>query len=160
MRTSLTQRLITLVLLAAYAITATSVLPAVVALAAAIDGSHSVQITQSAQFTRLTLHHRESSFTPSVTDHDGRLARTLVSLCSTTSSGDHQLSCAQFNSSTKNQRETAAKPSTPTPTTLVLQSRLKADRPDTNTAVLGRFQTATVAESGIRRIIATVRLLI
>ena len=98
MRPSLTQRLITFVLLTAYAVTGTSVFPAVMVMAASYDGSHSVQISCSDKGTTVTLKHRRDSFTPDVGDHSNSLTRALVSLCNHANSGDHQLSCAQFQS--------------------------------------------------------------
>lgn len=90
----------------AYAITGTSVFPAVMVLAAGIDGSHSVQITYSDTGTTVTLKHRRDSFTPEVADHTNSLARALVSLCNDVNSGDHQLSCAQFQFNAGAERET------------------------------------------------------
>ena len=105
MRQTLHQRLITLVLLMAYAITGTSVFPAVMVMAATYDGSHSVQISCSDKGTTVTLKHSRDSFTPDVADHSNSLARALVSLCNDANSGDHQLSCAQFQFNAGAERE-------------------------------------------------------
>ena len=90
----------------AYAITGTSVFPAVMVMAASYDGSHSVQITYSDKGTTVTLKHRRDSFTPEVDDVSNSLSGALVSLCNDANSGDHQLSCAQFQFNAGAERET------------------------------------------------------
>lgn len=93
----------------AYAITGTSVFPAVMVMAASYDGSHGVQISYSDKGTVVTLKHRRDAFTPGVEDHGNSLARALVSFCSDANSGDHQLSCAQFQFNAETERETVSR---------------------------------------------------
>lgn len=88
------QRIIALVLLVAYAITGTSVIPAMVSLAAWLDGSHAVVVQQSEQGLQVTLHHRSDHYTPRLADHENTLAKILVSMCSASEEGDHQMSTA------------------------------------------------------------------
>lgn len=100
MSRSIQQRIIALVLLVAYAITGTSVMPAVVSLAAWVDGSHAVIVQQSEQGMKVTLHHRSDCFTPRLADHENTLAKILVSMCSASQEGDHQMSVAHVTAST------------------------------------------------------------
>lgn len=104
MRHSLKQRFIAFMLLMAYTITGTSVMPAAMALGAWIDGSHSVLVSPSENGLRLTLHHRRDAYTPEVNDHHNALARVLVRLCKASDAGDHQLVAAQFDSSARGER--------------------------------------------------------
>lgn len=92
------QRLIALALLVAYAITGTSVMPAMVAMAAWIDGSHSVVVAQSEEGMEVTLHHRKDQYTPRVSDHDNSLTKLLVSMCKASDAGDHQMRTAHVSS--------------------------------------------------------------
>lgn len=105
MRFSLQQRLIAFVLLMAYAITGTAIMPAAMAFAAWLDGSHSVLVSQSEEGTQLTLHHRQNEFTPTVADHQNTLARVLVSFCKASEGGDHQLKSGYIDTTSKNERE-------------------------------------------------------
>lgn len=92
MRTSALQRLTSLLLLLAYAISGTAMVPAVIALVAGMEGSHAVQVTESAQGVQVTLHHtQQSGYTPRVADHDTAVARLLVSLSNRSERGDHQI---------------------------------------------------------------------
>lgn len=92
MQNALHQRFIAMVLLVAYAITGTSLLPALVSLAAALDGSHTVQVRRSEQGTTLTLLHRQADYTPQVDDHRNSVARLIVSMCKASEAGSHELS--------------------------------------------------------------------
>ncbi len=99
MRSLLHQRLIALLLLVAYAITGTSLLPAVVSLAATAEGSHAVQVGRSAASTQVVLHHRAAEYTPATNDHATPLARLIVSLCRPSAEGDHSLSIQSMSGS-------------------------------------------------------------
>lgn len=98
MKRSVHQRLIALALLVAYAITGTSVMPAMVAMAAWMDGSHSVVVAPSEEGMQVTLHHRKDQYTPRVSDHDNSLTKLLVSMCRASDAGDHQMSTAHVTS--------------------------------------------------------------
>jgi len=106
MRHSFQQRVIALILLMAYTITGTSILPAAMVLAAGIDDSHTVIVSHSDAGTRLTLHHRSNDYTPALADHRSSLARALVSLCKVSDAGDHLLSSSQIKSNADKERET------------------------------------------------------
>lgn len=84
-------RIIATILLVAYAMTGTSVMPAMISMAAWIDGSHSVLVAESEQGTQLILHHRSHCYTPRLADHDHTLTKILVSMCTASDSGDHQM---------------------------------------------------------------------
>ncbi|WP_395739969.1 hypothetical protein [Prosthecobacter sp.] len=88
-------RMFAALLLLAYAGTATSIMPAVFAALAAIDGGHRVMICRTEQGMQVRLHHREDDFTPEVCDHEGLLGRILVSYCEPGTEGDHSLSTNQ-----------------------------------------------------------------
>lgn len=99
------QRLIACLLLMAYAITGTSIIPAAMALMAWMDGGHSVRVVQSETGTRVTLHHNSDDYTPDVEDHSSPLARVLVSLCSASDSGDHQMTTSSIEAGTRLERD-------------------------------------------------------
>ena len=103
MRHTLSQRLITLLLLMAYTITGTSVLPATLAIVAVMDDSHQVIIGQSQAGITLTLHHRAGEYTPYVADHRRTLTRMLVSLFRSPKRGDHQMASARLAGTVKNE---------------------------------------------------------
>ena len=100
MRLSLLQRLTALMLLMAYTVTGTSVMPAMMALAAWMDGEHEVVISQSESGTSVTLHHVEGSYTPDVEDHQKMLGKFLVSFCRAAVEGDHQMKASRCDSRT------------------------------------------------------------
>lgn len=104
MRTSWQLRFIASLVLMAYAITGTAIMPAAMALVAWMDGSHSVLISQSEEGTQLTLHHRQDAFTPAVEDHQNALTRAIVSLCRASEGGDHQLKSGRIDASSSNSR--------------------------------------------------------
>ena len=52
-------RIIAALVLMAYAVTGTALVPAVTAALAALDGSHDVMVRESEQGTQLVLHHRQ-----------------------------------------------------------------------------------------------------
>jgi hypothetical protein len=105
MRLPFVQRLIASLLLMAYAITGTSVMPAALALMACMDGGHSVMVVQSETGTRVTLHHRSDEYTPDIEDHCSPLARVLVSICSASDSGDHQMTSSSIEAGTRLERD-------------------------------------------------------
>jgi hypothetical protein len=105
MRFTSVQRLIASLLLMAYAITGTSVMPAALALMASMDGGHSVSVVQSETGTRVVLHHRSDEYTPEIEDHRSPLARVLVSICSASDSGDHQMTSSSIEAGTRLERE-------------------------------------------------------
>lgn len=88
-------RMLALLLLLAYAGSATAIMPAVFAALATIDGSHRVLICRTEQGTQVRLHHRAGDYTPEVCDHNGMLARLVVSFCRPATEGDHSLSTNQ-----------------------------------------------------------------
>lgn len=87
--------LLVVLLLLAYAGTATAIMPAVFAALAVLDGSHRVMICRTEQGTQVRLHHRENDYTPEVCDHEGVLAKWIVSFCRPAAEGDHSLSTNQ-----------------------------------------------------------------
>jgi hypothetical protein len=89
------QSMLAVLLLLAYASSATSIMPAVFAVLAALDGSHRVMICRTEHGTEVRLHHRENDYTPEVCDHTGVLARLVVSLSRPAAEGDHSLSTSQ-----------------------------------------------------------------
>lgn len=97
MQNALHQRFIALVLLVAYAITGTSLLPACLSLVALADGSHTVQVRQSERGTTLALLHHQANYTPRVNDHDNSVARLIVSMCAVSVAGSHELSSSCIN---------------------------------------------------------------
>ncbi len=108
-------RLTALLLLMAYVISGTSVMPGSIALAAGIEGSHAVYVSESEHGTRVMLHHtRESGYTPCVGDHRTALARLIVSLSNRSPQGDHQIVSAQCDSGPNVERQKAAREATPT----------------------------------------------
>ena len=109
MRHSLLKRLTALLLLMAHAITGTSALPALTTLAADLEGSHAVMVSQSQHGTQVVLHHRPHEYTPAVDDHKHALARMLVRLCRTSEEGDHKLSVEALSSGLAEEKEKQAR---------------------------------------------------
>jgi|GEM_PF-1391058 hypothetical protein len=105
MRHFLFRRLIAILLLAAHVVTGTSALPALTALAASIEGGHTVIVAQTEHGTQIFLHHRQGEYTPKVADHTSELARMIVRLCKTSGCGDHQLSSERLSSSFNEESE-------------------------------------------------------
>lgn len=105
MRPSLIQRLIAALLLLTYLVTGTTVLPAVVALAADLGGGHQLRVSQSEHGLQLTLRHDSQGYTPKAADHGSALTRTVVHLCAPTREGDHQYSADSFDSNAGSERE-------------------------------------------------------
>lgn len=160
---SLKHRFIALLLLMAYTVTGTSVLPAVMAGVAGLDGGHVVLVAQSEHGTRLTLHHRDHEFTPSVTDHEGALARTLVSLCHASESGDHQFNSTRADTGTRVERDAAAcavkqAPAVNLAATFQMAHTALFTARDTIRA--GGYHEAPPPHQGVRRVRASVQLLI
>jgi hypothetical protein len=163
MRFSLQQRLIASVLLMAYAITGTAIMPAAMALAAWVDGSHSVVVSQSAEGTQLTLHHRQNEFTPSVEDHQNTLARVLVSFCKASEGGDHQLKSGHIDTTSKTERESHRDAIKRTPQLNLIETcglLLSFQFPASATLYPLRYADLTVTHLGISPMLATVQLLI
>jgi hypothetical protein len=92
----LARRFIATLLLLTYVSTGTSMVPAVMAMAAELEGSHESRVRLGESGAQVVLHHRQSEFTPAVNDHVRGLARVLVSLCQSDREGDHQMTTAQF----------------------------------------------------------------
>ena len=100
MRSPFIQRLSACLLLMAYAITGTSLVPAVIAVAAGMEGSHAVQVAESAHGIRVTLHHTQASgYTPCIEDHTTTVARLLVSFSNRSEGGDHQITTTESSAS-------------------------------------------------------------
>ena len=97
MRLPIHLRLLAFLLVLVYASTSTAVLPALIGWAAALEGSHTVNVAKSASGMQITLHHVRGDFTPKIADHQNVLARVMVSLCKASQSGDHHLDASQVN---------------------------------------------------------------
>lgn len=98
------RRLISALLLMAYAITGTSLMPAVMTMLADLDGSHQSLVRVSESGAQVVLHHRQSEFTPAVNDHRRGLARVLVSLCQADQDGDHEMTTSQLSGNVSQER--------------------------------------------------------
>jgi hypothetical protein len=83
--------------MAVYAVTGTSVLPAVASLLAQVDGGHGVAVQVSEHGTRLSLRHRQSEATPAVADHGSAAGRLVTRLCRNDASGNHELLAGQVS---------------------------------------------------------------
>jgi|JI6StandDraft_1071083.scaffolds.fasta_scaffold01746_7 hypothetical protein len=97
-------RLISALLLMAYAVTGTSLMPAVMTMLVDLDGSHQSLVRVSEGGAQVVLHHRQSEFTPDVKDHRRGLARVLVSLCRADQDGDHQMTTSQLSGNASQER--------------------------------------------------------
>lgn len=86
-------RIIAALLLMAYAVTGTSLVPGAMAALADLEGSHQGLISIGRGETRVILHHT-SDFTPAVGDHQHCLARFIVRFCRADQEGDHQMTTA------------------------------------------------------------------
>lgn len=89
-------RFLAALLLVAYASTGTSMISLAVWSLAVVDGSHLVQVAETAHGTCIRLHHTKSDFTPNVTDHRSPSGRLAVSLCNGSDHGDHTFSAAHL----------------------------------------------------------------
>lgn len=146
----------------AYAMTGTSLMPALVLVMAALDGSHGVQVCESAQGTQVLLKHHEGCYTPEILDHKRSLARLLVSLSALDPEGDHHLVSGHVAKGFINERE-GSKPVVKTVASLNqgATSALIVQAPDRFRDVLVQHWTGrkiTVHETV--RILATVQMLI
>jgi hypothetical protein len=101
--------IISALLLMAYAITGTSLMPAVMTMLVDLDGSHQSLVRVSEGGAQVVLHHRQTEFTPAVNDHRRGLARVLVSLCQADQDGDHQMTTSQLSGNLGQERETLSK---------------------------------------------------
>ncbi len=81
-------------LLMAYVATGSPLVSATVAVMAAIDDSHIVEVQDTAQGTQLVLRHRDANITPGIHDHSHGLARFIVAFCKPDTHGDHQFATA------------------------------------------------------------------
>lgn len=163
MRPASVQRLIASLLLMAYAITGTSIMPAAMALMAWMDGGHSVMVVQSETGTRVTLHHRSDDYTPDIEDHRSPLARVLVSICSASDSGDHQMTSSSIEAGTRLERDeqgsTVKKaPELNFPATIQHRLTLQPLRHEVRHTALALDETQMKTDS--LRTLSTVRLLI
>lgn len=101
----LSHRILASILLMAYAITGTAIMPAVMVMMANLDGSHGVQVQESENGTQLVLRHSTGHYTPRVEDHSENLARVLVSMSAPDSHGDHSLVSAHVKGSITSARD-------------------------------------------------------
>ena len=92
----LAHRIISALLLLAYASTGTSLMPAVMTLLAEVEGTPASRVRIGESGALIVLHHRQSEFTHAVNDPRRGLARVLVSFCQSDREGDHQMTTAQF----------------------------------------------------------------
>lgn len=163
MRYSVKQRLIALVLLMAYTITGTALLPAVLTLGAAIDGSHAVIVSQSDHGTQLTLHHRHHEFTPAVRDHEHALARILVCFCSAAESGDHQFNSTQADTGNRDEGDAlvrSLKQAPPVSASATFGFVRFASTPARDVIHRGDHNAVRILPQGLRQLLATVQLVI
>lgn len=101
-------RIIATLLLMAYAVTGTSLVPGAVAALADLEGSHQGLISIGRGETRVILHHT-SGFTPEVDDHQHCLARFIVRFCQADQAGDHQMTSTGVVGSFDEKRPEAGK---------------------------------------------------
>lgn len=163
MRHTLKQRIIALVLLMVYTITGTAVMPAAVALAAWVDGSHAVVVSSSLEGTQVRLQHRSDEFTPAIDDHGSALARMIVSFCHASSRGDHQICSSQLDTSVSVERDSFERINVlPAQVDLAKAWHHPQIMPSNVPATLisSRFQESRLSHSDIRQMLATVRLMV
>lgn len=91
-------RIIAALLLMAYAVTGTPLIPGTVAVLADLEGSHQGIVGLGHDGARITLHHSTGAYTPEVSDHRHCLARMIVRLCRPNSEGDHQMTASCITS--------------------------------------------------------------
>lgn len=159
MQNALHQRFISLVLLVAYAITGTSLLPACLSLAAVVDGSHTVQVRQSEQGTTLALLHHRANYTPRVNDHNNSVARLIVSVCAVSAEGSHELSSSRINAVSFTQTDAEAREVKNNPQ-LNLQDTLALVLSSKHHARETRVWREVQITPGLRLALSSVRLLI
>ncbi len=104
-RMNLQRRITALIVLTAYVVTGTSLMPVLLFMLASLDGSHTVLVRQSGESTQLVLHHNAGHYTPQICDHARPLARMLVSLCRPDQEGDHNLVAAHLSSNANAERD-------------------------------------------------------
>lgn len=155
-------RFLAALLLVAYASTGTSMISLAVWSLAVVDGSHLVQVSETAHGTCIRLHHSESDFTPNVTDHRSPSGRLVVSLCNGSDHGDHTFSAAHLATGRAAEEEkdgsNDAGSSEETGVTLSQQICLRPN-PSLNKMVSRFVLTDRVASYNLR-ILPTVRMLI
>ena len=91
-------RLTAMLVLLAHLLGATSLLPAVVASAADVEGGHTVLVIYSKEGPTVTLSHQGCEFTAKPGDHKTVPGRLLATLCESVGSGDHVLDGAVMSS--------------------------------------------------------------
>ena len=101
-------RLLSAFLLGIYALVGTAVLPALIVLLAAFDGSHGVRVEVTKSGTHLVLRHERGQFTPTLADHATATSRALVSLCRNDAAGNHELDAALLHEMTLMERKSMA----------------------------------------------------
>jgi hypothetical protein len=94
---SLFHRTIATLLLGAYVLTGTSVLPALATVLACLDGGHRVSVTLSASGTHLSLRHQQNDVTLSASEHHSPAGRLVTRLCRNDASGSHELDSQQLS---------------------------------------------------------------
>lgn len=90
-------QLIAIFLLGAYALTGTSILPALVTLLARLDGSHLVSVNLTESGIHLCLNHQNGNFTPTPADHQNTSGQWVTHFCRTNSSSNHEFNSHQFS---------------------------------------------------------------
>ncbi|MDZ4288868.1 MAG: hypothetical protein U0984_12960, partial [Prosthecobacter sp.] len=106
---------------------------------------------------------RDHEYTPAVADHEKTLARVLVCLCNAAESGDHQFNSAQCDSNTGTERGASSrvvKHAPPVNLAATFQLARITLHPARDTTRTGGFPEGLLPRQGIRRALASVRLLI
>ena len=109
-------QVIAVVLLGAYALTGTAILPALVTLLARFDGTHLVSVNFTDSGVHLSLNHQNGDFTPSPAEHQNTAGQWVTRFCKTNSSSNHEFNSHQFSPriAPDSDLDLTAKP-TPTP---------------------------------------------
>lgn len=91
MNVSPLQRLVYALLLAAYTIMGTSLVPLTVLVVSMFSQEHEVLVSVSENQTEVRLHHRTGMATPLPEDHANSMTRLVVSISHLSLEGDHQI---------------------------------------------------------------------
>ena len=155
-------RFLAALLLVAYASTGTSMISLAVWSLAMVDGSHLVQVSETAHGTCIRLHHSESDFTPNFTDHRSPSGRLVVSLCNASDHGDHLFSAAHLATGRAAEEEKdGSNDACPSEETVVTLSQKICLRPNPSLHKMdSRFVLTDWVASYNLRILPTVRMLI
>ena len=155
-------RFLAALLLVAYASTGTSMISLAVWSLAMVDGSHLVQVSETAHGTCIRLHHSKSDFTPNVTDHRSPSGRLVVSLCNGSDHGDHTFSAAHLATGRAAEEEKdGSNDACPSEETVVTLSQKICLRPNPSLHKMdSRFVLTDWVASYNLRILPTVRMLI